>query len=107
MGADVREGRSAHRGRVGVVVCDLSGVAEPSLAMVEVLARLRLIARRLGYDLRIRGAQPRLRELLVLTGLADIVPIDGDSAGEPHGHPEQWEQPLDVEEVGDRADPAG
>ena len=90
-----------------MVVCDVSGVAEPSLVVVEALALLRLVARRLGYDLRVRGAHPRLRELMVLTGLAEVIAIDGDSAGEAHGQPEQREEPLDVEEVGDRADPAG
>jgi hypothetical protein len=95
------------RAKVGVVICEVCGVAEPGLVVVEALARLRLAARRLGYDLRVRGPHPRLRQLLVLTGLDGIVPIEDGSASEPHGQPEQWEQPLDVQEVGDRRDAAG
>jgi hypothetical protein len=96
----------ARRGEVGVVLCEVGGVAEPAMVVVEALARLRLAARRLGYDIRVRGAHPHLRQLLVLSGLGGIIPIDGGSASEPHRQPEQWEEPLDVEEVGDRSDPA-
>lgn len=101
-------------GREGaVVVCEVSGIAEPSAITVETLARLRLTARRLGADIRVRGAHARLRQLLAFVGLDGIVPIDGGipidggSALEPHRQAEQREQPLDVEEVGDPADPAG
>lgn len=95
-------------GREGaVVVCDVGGIAEPSAVTVEALARLRLTARRLGADIRVRGAHVRLRQLLAFTGLGEIIPIDGGSALEPHRQPEQREQPLDVEEVGDPTDPAG
>ncbi len=102
-----------------VLFCDISGVGEPSLAFIGTLARLRLTARRLGYDLVVRGASPRLRELVALTGLGDIIrvddiipiddaiPVDAGSALEAHRQAEQREQPLDVEEIGDRADPAG
>lgn len=41
----------------------------------EALARLRLTARRLGADIRVRGAQVRLRQLLAFTGLDEIIPI--------------------------------
>lgn len=89
-----------------VVVCDVGGIAEPSAVTVEALARLRLTARRLGADIHVRGAHVRLCQLLAFTGLGGIIPIDGGSALEPHGQAEQREQPLDVEEVGDPADPA-
>lgn len=88
-----------------VVVCDVGGIVEPSAITVEALARLRLTAQRLGADIRVRGAHIRLRQLLALTGLCEVIPIDGDSALEPHRQAEQREQPLDVEEVGDSADP--
>lgn len=93
-------------GRDGtVVVCDVGGIAEPSAVTVEALARLRLTAWRLNADIRVRGAHVRLRQLLTLTGLDDIIPTDGGSALEPHRQAEQREQPLDVEEVCDPADP--
>lgn len=91
--------------RGGVVVCDVSRVAEPSAVTVETLARLRLTALRFGADIRVRGAPLRLSQLLALTGLSEIIPIGDGSAGEPHREAEQREQPLHVEEVGDPADP--
>lgn len=100
-----------YRQRGAVVVCDLTRVAAPSAATVELLARLRLTARRFGGDIRVRGAHPHLLRLLALTGLGEGIPServpseDGGSAGEPYGQAEQREQPLDVQEVGDPADP--
>lgn len=43
------------------------------LGTVDVLARLRLAALRADEDLRVRDASPALRELLALTGLADLL----------------------------------
>lgn len=95
-----------YRRRGAVVVCDLTRVAAPSAATVELLARLRLTARRFGGDIRVRGAHPDLVRLLALTGLREVIPVeDGGSAGEPHRQAEQRKQPLDIEEVGDPADP--
>jgi hypothetical protein len=95
-------------GRAGtVVVCDVGGITEPSAVTVEALARLRLTARRLDADIRVRGADGRLRQLLAFTGLCQVIPVDGGSALEPHRQTEEREQPLDVEEVGHPADPAG
>ncbi|MFY1693116.1 STAS domain-containing protein [Plantactinospora sp. WMMB782] len=74
-----------HPGQGGVVVCDVSRVAEPSAVTVDALARLRLTARRLGVDLRLRAAPVRLRQLLALTGLAAVIPLEGaptDGSGE-------------------------
>jgi anti-anti-sigma regulatory factor len=88
-----------------VVVVDASGIAEPSAVTVEAIARLRLTARRFGADIRVRGAHVRLRQLLAFTGLGEVIPVDGDSAFDSHWEAEQRKQPLDVEEVGDCADP--
>ena len=43
------------------------------LAMVDELARLQLAARRLGCEVQLRHASPRLVELLDLAGLTDVV----------------------------------
>ncbi|MDG4787844.1 STAS domain-containing protein [Micromonospora sp. WMMD1102] len=120
-----------HPRQGGVVVCDVSRIAAPSAVTVDALARLRLTARRLGVDLRLRAAPVRLRQLLALTGLTAVIPLEGDStdgsgelgdpesesgelgdpesrsALEPHREAEEREQPLHVEEVGDPPDPAG
>lgn len=82
----------------GVVVCDVSAVTAPDLVTVEVLARLRLTARRLGWRLEVRGACAGLRELAGLLGLAGALL-------QPGGQPEQREQPVDVVEVVERRDP--
>jgi hypothetical protein len=90
----------AERLRAGggdVVVCDV-GAARPDMVTVEALARLRLTAQRSGWRLVVSGAGPDLRGLVVLLGLADVLPQSGRQ-------PVQREEPLGVEEVVDRRDP--
>jgi len=53
----------------GAVVCDVAGLSPPGLAVVELLARLELTARRAGGRIRLRGATPALHALLELVGL--------------------------------------
>jgi hypothetical protein len=55
-----------------VVVWDASPLPA-ELATVEALARLKLLARRCGVELRLRGAAPELHELIDLSGLGDFV----------------------------------
>ena len=87
--------------RPDVVICDVSSVARPSVATVEVLVRLHLIAHRLGCELWIYGARGRLRDLIALTGLGEVLTLVGSGEGQP----EQREQVLDVEERVDPLDP--
>jgi hypothetical protein len=94
LGRDVRARVGAGGG--GVVVCDVSRVVSPALALVDVLARLQLAARRAGGRIRVRGPSPELRALLGLLGL----PL------EVEGEPEQREPPLGVEEAVEPGDPA-
>jgi hypothetical protein len=92
--ADLLAGR-----RGEVVVCDVAAVSRADLVTVEALARLRLTARRLGWTLVVRGAGPRLSQLLAWIALADALPqVDGEV--------EVREQPVGVEERVDRGDPA-
>ena len=63
-----------------VVVCDVAGV-EADLVAVEVLARLRLTARRLGCGLRLRGSSRPLEQLLAFCGLCDVLPVEGELDG--------------------------
>ena len=47
------------------------------MAMVDRLARLQLEARRLGCSIRLRNVCSELAELIELSGLDDLVVIDG------------------------------
>jgi anti-anti-sigma regulatory factor len=91
------------------VVCDVSAVTRPDAVTVEALARLRLTARRLGCDLRVRGVDPRLHTLIAFVGLADALALGdlpvGSSPVEAGGEAEEREQVRGVEEVRDPGDP--
>jgi hypothetical protein len=49
------------------------------LTTVDVAARLTLLSRRLDLGIRLRLLDPALRELLVLSGLADVVSCEPES----------------------------
>jgi hypothetical protein len=54
------------------------------LALIDELAHLQLMGRRLGCHLRLQHVDPQLAELLNLTGLADIVVAErSELAGRP------------------------
>jgi hypothetical protein len=87
-------------GDVEVVACDVSAlVAE--LAAVEALARLALVARRLGCPLTVRRASPELRDLVAFCGLSGALGVGGDGR-----EAEQREEPLGVQERVEPDDPA-
>ena len=54
----------------GTITCDVRAVVLPDAVIVDALARLALTARRAGCRLEVRGASPRLRDLLAFAGLA-------------------------------------
>ena len=56
------------------VVCEVRGLRRPTITTLDILARLQLTARRLGCQLRLRHPDPRLRALLELAGLSDVIP---------------------------------
>jgi hypothetical protein len=64
----------------GVVSCELDGVEDPALPIVEVLARLALIGRRNRHRMRLEHASPAILELLRLCGLADVLADGRDAA---------------------------
>ena len=80
------------------------------LAIVDVLARVALAGRRLGFSVRLRDPSDRLLELLELAGLASAagcpLAVEGSSrsAVEVGGESEGGEQPG-LEEGVDRGDP--
>ncbi|MGW3207265.1 STAS domain-containing protein [Streptomyces sp. NPDC001135] len=83
-------------GRARVVVCDVGGLGPPGLAVVDLLARLELAARRAGGRIRLRDPDPALPALLDLVGLRF----------QTEGQPEEREPALGVEEAVETGDPA-
>jgi anti-anti-sigma regulatory factor len=70
------------------------------LAMLDVLARLQLAAKRRGCDLRVCDASEELCDLIELAGLSDVLRV------ESRGQAEEWEERLRVEEERELDDPA-
>ena len=87
------------------VFCDVAALVDPDAVTVDALARLQLIARRLGRQVQLRHACGELQELLALMGLSDVVPLCPGSAFGPRRQAEQREQPRGVEEEADPTDP--
>ena len=89
------------------VVCDVSAVVEPDEVTIEALARLQLIVGRIGCRFRVRHACEELRDLLVLSGLSDVIPLVVESGLDPQRKVEQREEPRGVQEEADPGDPTG
>ena len=93
-----------------VVVCDVAQAAA-DLVTVELLARLRLTAVRLGCRLQLRNASRELVALIGVCGLRDVLPSERRAwLGRPAlrrdgGEPEEGEHPLGVEEGVEPGDP--
>jgi anti-anti-sigma regulatory factor len=90
----------------GRVICDVSGVAGADLGTVEVLARLRVAARRAGRRLVLRGVNGDLAELVLLAGLADVLVMEPLGI-EPGREAEEGEEAGGVEEEDDARDAVG
>ncbi|GAA2596980.1 STAS domain-containing protein [Actinomadura fulvescens] len=57
----------------GRILCDVSGLAA-DFTTIELLTRLALTAKRLGHHLTLHEPSAKLRFLLLLTGLTEILP---------------------------------
>lgn len=88
-----------------MVICGVAGLTDVDLAAVDALARLELVARRLGITLELRDAPDELRELLDLAGLREVVRCSDQLPVEVRGQAEQREELRGVEEEADPADP--
>ena len=80
------------------LVYDAAGLS-PDVQTVDRLASLQLAMKRTGGELSLRNATTELRELLVLAGLADVLPV------EPEGQAEEREEGLGAEEERELGDP--
>jgi hypothetical protein len=87
------------------VVCELGPLVVDDLATVNALARLQLVAGRLGCRVLLRDASVELRQLLAFLGLDDVVVCAG-LRGEAAREAEEGEQPVRVQERVHRGDPA-
>ena len=61
-----------------LVQITLGGRRPPDLAVVDVLASVRLAVDRLGASLVVRSIEPELRSLLELSGLHDVLGDPGN-----------------------------
>jgi hypothetical protein len=69
------------------------------------IARLQLMARRIGLTIAVRDATGRVRDLIALCGLSDVLPVEDDSGVEVQRETEAREQ-VGVDEEVDRGDGA-
>lgn len=67
----------------GDVICDAGGLTVADLTAVNAIARLRLTARRLGRNVRVRNAGRELILLLDLVGLGDNLGDDEPALSPP------------------------
>jgi len=58
------------------VVIDVGALDRPTIATIDALARLQVGARRLGDRIRLRNASRELQDLLALTGLSGVLPVE-------------------------------
>jgi hypothetical protein len=78
--------------------CRVTGPAD--LRLVDVLARLALLARRRGCHLRVRGAGSDLAGLLLVTGLQEALAAPLQALGEAEaGEQPRVEEVVDVDEL--------
>jgi hypothetical protein len=72
-------------GGPSTVDCDVGGVIDPGLPVVEVLARLAALGQRHRHRIRLEHASPAILDLLVLCGLEDL--LGGDRPPRPASAP--------------------
>jgi hypothetical protein len=91
--------------------CDVQSAIADRMTL-DALARIALTCRRLGRRLELRGASPRLEELVIFAGLIEVLPClpDGtrraaDSGLQPWRQSEHREEPRGVQEERDPCDP--
>jgi len=81
------------------IVCDVGALVHPDVGVVDSLARLHLVAKRLGYRLELLDTPQGLRDMLDLVGVRSVLGV------EPRRQAEEREEAPGVEEEGDPAEP--
>ncbi|TMK66597.1 MAG: hypothetical protein E6G60_02715 [Actinobacteria bacterium] len=82
--------------RPSTIVCDVGALVPFT---IDTLARLQLMARRHGFEIRLRDASSELQHLLDFVGLRDVLRV------ETGGQAEQREKRVGVEEERELDDP--
>jgi anti-anti-sigma factor len=72
LGDQVRELLDGHPAQD--LICDVGSLDYPDASAVDAICRIKLVASRLGWRLRLQNASPELIELLDLCGLGGVVP---------------------------------
>ena len=75
--------------------CDVAGAAHPDLLTVEALARVRLVARRLGTGIRLRNASVELLDLMAFCGLPLELVVEGEREAEKREEARRVEEERD------------
>ena len=91
-------GASGEEAHGDIVVCDVGALVDPDAATVGVLARMQLVARRVGTELHLTNPPPRLNELIGLFGLGEVLPPCSALPIETGRQAEQREEARAVEE---------
>ena len=66
-------------GDASALICDVGCLIRPNAAVVDLLARLRVVTRRLGREMRVTNTSRYMQELLELCGLSDVLSSSPDS----------------------------
>ncbi len=85
---------------MGTVYFDCGGLPRPTAATIDQVARLKLRAKRIGYEVELRNLEPELADLIGFCGLAGVLGV------ELQGQAEQRKQPCCIEEEGQLDDPS-
>jgi hypothetical protein len=67
--------------RPSTIAFDVGDVAADALAL-ETLARLQLVARRFGMEIRLRHASRELLDLIAFVGLSDVLRVEVEGEAE-------------------------
>ena len=85
--------------QIGLVTLDCASLGEGDVVAVDLIASIRLAAKRRGVEVHVVNADAKLVELIDLCGLAEPLRV------EVRGQAEEREQPHGVEEERELADP--
>ena len=61
------------------LICEVGCLVKPNAAVVDLLARLRVVTRRLDREMRVTNPSTYIQELLELCGLSDVLSSSRDS----------------------------